>query len=104
MNYILVSRDFSASPGPGKIIHGEFSGEKFLKTLLEEKYLKSKDEGVKLIVDLDGAIGYSSGFLNESFGELAKKYGAAEVQSTLELYCNDEPSLIREINKYICGK
>ncbi len=104
MNYISIFREFTKNPGPRLKIQGQFSGEEFLQTILEKKYLKSKNEGVQLMVNLDGAIGYASGFLDESFGALARKYGADKVLSVLKLHCLDEPSLIDEIHGYITGR
>lgn len=103
MNYIFLSvcREFSHSPGSRYIADGPNSGEEFLKKLLEPKFLEAREKSTVLVVNLDGAIGYATSFLDGSFGELARKYGAKEVLQTLELICHDEPPLIHEIKGYI---
>ena len=56
---------------------------------------------MKLIVDLDGAAGYATSFLEEAFGGLAREFGSQAVSNTLELKSNDEPYLVDEILTYI---
>ena len=80
---------------------GPDSGEEFRESLLEPKYILARNSNQKLIINLDGAYGYPTSFLEEAFGGLARKYGSAEVADTLEFISEDEPSLIQEINGYI---
>jgi hypothetical protein len=98
---LLISTEFSRTPGPRKRVEGEFSGEEFLEILLEPRYRTATESGIKLLVNLDGAVGYPTSFLEEAFGGLARKFPRAQVEKTLEFVCNDEPYLEDQIRKYI---
>jgi len=97
---LSVAKDFSRTPGPRKTSEGLHSGEEFL-VLLTERYLEAEAKGAKLIVDLDGAAGYPTSFLEAAFGGLARAQGPEKVLATLTLKCNDEPDLVEEIQQYI---
>lgn len=97
---IVICRDFSETPNARYRAEGPDSGEEFLESLLEPKYILARNSNQKLIVNLDGTYGYPTSFLEEAFGGLARKYGSAEVADTLEFISEDEPSLIQEINGY----
>ena len=98
---IVICRDFSETPNARYRAEGPDSGEEFRESLLEPKYILARNSNQKLIINLDGAYGYTTSFLEEAFGGLARKYGSAEVADTLEFISEDEPSLIQEINGYI---
>ena len=98
---IIISKDFSETPGARKRTDGEYSGEEFRETLLIPKYLDAIKNNEKLIINLDGGYGYPTSFLEEAFGGLARRYDFNEVLNTLEFTSNDEPSLIEEIVDYI---
>ena len=56
----------------------------------------------KVLVDLDGAMGYSSSFLEEAFGGLIRAGFTKEcLNKLLVIKSDNEPSLIEEINQYI---
>ena len=98
---IKVIDDFSKTPGARYRSEGDYSGEEFREELLEPKFIDSKNNHEKLIIDLDGGYGYSTSFLEEAFGGLARKYDPNEVDSIIDLISQDEPSLIEEIKGYI---
>lgn len=98
---INVGVDFSKVPGPRYRDEGPFSGEQFRDEILEPAFLKSKEKGLGIIVNLDGVAGYATSFLEESFGGLARKYGSAEVSSLIKVISHDEPYLIDDIADYI---
>ena len=98
---IVICRDFSETPNARYRAEGPDSGEEFRESLLEPKYILARNSNQKLIINLDGAYGYPTSFLEEAFGGLARKYGSAEVADTLDFFSEDEPSLIQEINGYI---
>ena len=98
---IVICRDFSETPNARYRAEGPDSGEEFRESLLEPKYILARNSNQKLIINLDGAYGYPTSFLEEAFGGLARKYGSPEVADTLEFISEDEPSLIQEINGYI---
>lgn len=93
--------DHTETPGPRKINEGEFSGEWFLNEILRPKYEEAEKDNATLFIDLDGAIGYPTSFLEEAFGTLSIEKGAKLVLDRIELKCEDEPYLIEEIESYI---
>ena len=97
---LSIAKDFSRTPGPRKVSEGKFSGEVFLK-LLRERFNEALKLKTKLLVDLDGAAGYATSFLEAAFGGLAREVDQDVVLSTLEFKSDDEPALIDEIKKYI---
>jgi hypothetical protein len=98
---LSISGEFTRTPGPRKRTEGDYSGEQFLDDLLRSRYQAAAALGAKLVVNLDGAAGYPTSFLEEAFGGLAREFGSAEVEKTLQFVCNDEPYLEEQIRKYI---
>lgn len=96
-----VATEFTLFPGPRKRSEGEFSGEQFLEALLRPRFVAARDSGTTLHVNLDGAAGYPTSFLEEAFGGLAREFGSLEVKRGLEIVCTDEPYLSEQIWKYI---
>lgn len=80
---IIIREDFSDSPGARYRKDGPFSGEEFYETLLEPKFLKAKEAGTRLEIDLDGVWGYPSSFVSGSFGKLSVNYTPSEVLSII---------------------
>lgn len=101
MIIVSIATDFSDAPGGRYSIEGLYSGELFRENILIPKYLKAKENGVKLLVDLDGTYGYATSFLDEAFGKLSEKYGKDNVLDILEFKSNDQPGLIVKIKEYI---
>lgn len=66
---INIAEDFSRYPAGRHPEDGDQTGERFRKDHLE-KYLKETQETVE--VNLDGAVGYPSSFLEEAFGGLVR--------------------------------
>jgi hypothetical protein len=97
MKSISLARDFTKFPAGRYKEDGPYSGE-----LFREKYLEPAltcDE--TLVVDLDGARGYGSSFLEEAFGGLVRLgFPAEKVLSRISLISKDT-SLITEIQSYI---
>jgi STAS-like domain of unknown function (DUF4325) len=98
---LSIAKEFSETPGPRSSEEGAFSGEEFRETLLEPRFKEALGSGHELIVDLDGTVGYATSFLEAAFGGLARIYEPELVLKTLVLRCEDEPSLIVEVQKYI---
>lgn len=98
---IVIAKDFSDTPGGRYRTDGAASGEEFREFQLKPKFLNARREGTVLEIDLDGAEGYATSFLEEAFGGLAREFGAKAVLKTLKFTCADEPLLIREIESYI---
>jgi len=99
--HLSIARDFTETPGPRSRDEGEFSGDEFREELLEPAFLKARAEKSSLVVDLDGTVGYATSFLEAAFGGLAREYEPADVLATIEVICQDEPSLVDEVKKYI---
>jgi hypothetical protein len=78
LSRICVATDFSRWPGGRWRTDGPFTGERFRDELL----LPALREHGRVTVDLDGAWGYGSSFLDEAFGALARepdRFGLAGV-------------------------
>ncbi|MEQ1933893.1 MAG: STAS-like domain-containing protein [Fimbriimonadaceae bacterium] len=66
----MIAKDFSETPAGRYPYDGKFSGERFR----EEFLVPNLAEGHQLVVELDGARGYPSSFLEEAFGGLIRKH------------------------------
>jgi len=83
-----VASEFSRYPGGRLRSHGEFSGQAFR----EDVVLSLLHD--KIIFDLSGSAGYSSGFLDEAFGELGAIFGVSEVRRRIKLIATDDAEAI----------
>lgn len=66
---ISIVKDFSKFPAGRYISDGPNSGEKFRDEILIPELKKNE----KVTVQLDGALGFGSSFLEEAFGGLIRK-------------------------------
>lgn len=98
---LSIAGEFTRTPGPRKRTEGDFSGEQFLDEFLRPRFVACVESQTKLVVNLDGAAGYPTSFLEEAFGGLAREFGSAEVNKTIEIICDDEPYLEEQIRRYI---
>lgn len=96
-----IAKEFCRVPGPRKRTEGKFSGEQFLQDLLRPRFQEALSAGLPLHVNLDGATGYPTSFLEEAFGGLAREFGPTRVKENLEITCTDEPYLVQQIYRYI---
>lgn len=69
MRRISIANDFTPFPGGRYKKHGSGSGEEFRETLLIPA-LRSR---TPVLVNIDGAAGYPSSFLEEAFGGLIRR-------------------------------
>jgi hypothetical protein len=99
--HLSISNEFTRYPGPRYESQGKNSGEKFLNDLLKPRFSEAEISGQHLVVDLDGTEGYSTAFLDGSFGELAREIGSDRVLKTIRFITNDEPTLKDEIIVYM---
>ena len=81
---INIAQDFNDVLGGRFYTDGQYSGEEFFEE-----------------INLDGTFGYPSSFIDQSFGELGRKYGEKMVQNTLTFISEDQPSLENKIREYI---
>jgi hypothetical protein len=93
--------EFTRTPGPRKRIEGHGSGEEFLETYLLPRFLEARKLGSTLHVDLNGAAGFPTSFLEEAFGGLARKFGSKVVEATVTVSCEDEPYVEDEVRRYV---
>jgi hypothetical protein len=93
--------EFTNIPGPRKISEGEASGEEFLNSYLRPRFTEAIRNGSTLFVNLNGAAGFPTSFLEEAFGGLAREFGSNAVKARLVVSCEDEPYVEEEVLRYI---
>lgn len=92
-----IAEEFTRFPAGRFRTDGRFSGERFRNDYLIPK-LRDND---RLIVILDGTMGFGSSFLEETFGGLVRNgFTIAELKSKLEFVSSDK-TLVSEIWDYI---
>lgn len=100
MNVIIdIAQQFSRYPAGRFQKDGPFSGELFRKKFLEPAF--EKKDGSIVVINMDGARGYGSSFLEEAFGGLVR-LGIAkhELKDRLQINASNS-SLQHEIFDYI---
>lgn len=70
---ISIANDFSKYPAGRTRRDGPYSAERFRDDLLVPALEKARAEGGQVTVVLDGVYGYSSSFLEETFGGLVRR-------------------------------
>lgn len=98
MKTISVALDFTRFPAGRLKRNGSTSGQEFRERFLEPS-LRANE---RILVDLDGTIGYGSSFLEEAFGGICRslRMTADDVLKLLDLRTSDD-SLRDEIITYI---
>ena len=96
-----LAKEFTTTPGPRKRSEGKFSGQEFRETILRPRFIEAEAANAILRVNLDGAVGYPTSFLEEAFGGLAREYSIERVLVRIEITSNNEPYLIQDIKRYI---
>lgn len=92
-----IAKQFSRTVGGRKRANGTFSGEEFR----EDVARKLLELYHRVLFDLSGSAGYSSGFLDEAFGGLVKYYPLKELEARLELIADDDPGAVETAWKRI---
>ncbi len=97
---ISIAEDFSKFPGPRYITLGPNSGELFREEILKPALAENPE---KILINLDGTMGYGSSFLDEAFGGLVREegYNAKKLIDILDFVSDEEPELIDDIRDYI---
>lgn len=98
---IIISEDFSDTPGGRYIKEGAFSGEAFRNEILRPKYDEAIEKKEKLFIDFDNCYGFASSFLEESFGGLVRDTKSTKIKDILEIKSDDRDDLKDWIYKYI---
>ena len=97
MTVIKIAKEFSPYPAGRFIKDGPFSGEHFRTKFLEPRLRRSE----AFVVDMDGARGYGSSFLEEAFGGLVRQGLAKNVIKEKMSIRATNSSLKAEIFDYI---
>lgn len=84
---LSICQEFSDVPAGRNRSDGEFSGERFRDDILVPALKEAQETNQKLEVDLNGAEGYGSSFLEEVFGGLVRehKYSPESLRGVLEI-------------------
>jgi hypothetical protein len=88
---ISIAKDFSRYPAGRTRRDGEFSAERFREDVLVPALEKARAEGNQVRVVLDGVYGYSSSFLEETFGGLVRRklFDPVWLRRSLSIYASD---------------
>ena len=78
---IYIAKDYSDTPAGRYVTDGSFSGERFRDEFLYPALQKNDH----VDVNLDGALGYGSSFLEEAFGGLIREKGMGLDEIRLKL-------------------
>lgn len=102
MTQINLASSFSQYPAGRFLSDGPSSGTRFREELL----VPALRQDGNVVVNLDGAMGYGSSFLEEAFGGLVRITGfkPKELRARLSFISTDEPYLVDEIWQYIEDK
>lgn len=92
---IKIETDFTWAPAGRYREFGPYTGEVFRVDLLVPALQKYDS----VTVDLDGAIGYGSSFVEETFGGLVREHGYSEneLKETLKIKTEEFHSIEQEI-------
>lgn len=102
-NIVLnIAKEYSRCPGARYESEGDYSGERFREDFLLPKLKEAMAAGVKLEVVLDGSAGYSTSFIEESFGGLIRTNHLTlqEVKDNIIIISEEDPSYVDDINIY----
>ncbi|WP_019556513.1 STAS-like domain-containing protein [Thiomicrorhabdus arctica] len=96
---INIKNDYTWAPAGRYTGDGQFTGQGFREKLL----VPALNEYDKVIVELDGSIGYGSSFVEEAFGGLVREsnYTLDQLRKSLEIKTTEFPSIQSEIWEYI---
>lgn len=102
---LSVAKNFSPIPGGRFREQGEHSGEEFRDDILRPKLELAIRNNIKIICDLDGCLGYPSSFLDESFGQIGRELRGKgiDILKYIVFISKDEPTLVKDIQRYISG-
>ena len=89
---INVGKDFNKILGGREEKISQFSGEMFRENFLEEN-IKIYD---RIIIELDGVLGYPVDFLDETFGKMARRLGKKRFREVF-IFVSMHPHVIQRI-------
>ncbi len=98
---IIISSDFSDTPGGRYINESTFSGEEFREKILLPKYEEAIEKHEKLLIDFDGCFGFGTSFLEEAFGGLVREHSIMGMLNHIEIKSTEDETIPNYVNKYI---
>jgi len=108
---VKIAKDYTRTPGPRYAKEGANSAEVFRETKFAKIVKDAIASNQDIVVDLDGAVGYGTSFLEEIFGGLIRQDNVSydEFVKRLTIVSKEEPYLIQDIQSYLkqaaeCGK
>ncbi len=98
-----IAREYSRCPGARYDREGDYSGERFREHFLLPRLKEAIATGGMLEVVMDGSAGYSTAFIEESFGGLIRVDGLSlqEIKNHLIIISEEDETYINEINFYL---
>lgn len=91
---INFAKEFSDCPGGRYRRYGPYSGEAFREDIL----VPALEENDKVVLEMNGVIGFPASFLDEAFGILAEKVGPEAMNRKLEILLTDNRVARAEID------
>jgi hypothetical protein len=91
--------DFTDCPGGRYRSYGPFSGEQFREEILKPALL----ENDRVILNMDGVLGFPASFLDEAFGILVEELGPEVVAKKLTVNLTDNRVARSEIDDCIAS-
>ena len=101
MYKIIISKEFSETPGARHREEGAHSGEEFREEMLIPKYMEAVKNNSKLVVDLDGCYGFATSFLEESFGGMVRVLKQKGILNNIGIICTEDETLESLIQDYV---
>lgn len=102
---ISIASDYSTSPAGRTPADGPYNGQRFRDQFLVPALRDAIAKRTKVVVDMDGAFSYSSSFLEETFGGLARiqDFSAADIAQHLEIRSQDPiyAGFLKDARKYL---
>jgi hypothetical protein len=96
---INIATDFARYPFGRYVGDGPYSGQRFREELLVPALRRDSEE---IVVNLDGAIGMGSSFLEEAFGGLVRQgFDRDEVARRVRISSSRDGTKAAEIGRYI---
>src|SRR5579872_818246 len=91
--------EYTKKPGGRDTRGGVNSGEQFYNEMLLPEFKLALQNHEKLFVDLDNVEGYSTSFLNGSFGKLIRDFSRADIDNYLQLKSDNDPYVLKQIQR-----
>lgn len=98
---IIISSEFSDTPGGRYISESTFSGEEFREKILLPKYEEAIKKHEKLLIDFDGCFGFGTSFLEEAFGGMVREHSKMGILNHIVIKSTEDETIPDYVNRYI---